>query len=29
MMITGIINAGRALRSTAMNSGRVGGGSFG
>ncbi len=29
MMMTGIISAGRALRSTAMNSGRVGGGSLG
>ena len=29
MMMTGIINAGSALRSTAMNSGNVGGGSLG
>ena len=29
MIMTGIIKAGRALRSTAMNSGSVGGGSFG
>ena len=29
MMIAGIISAGSALRRTAMNSGRVGGGSLG
>ena len=29
MMMTGIISAGSALRSTARNSGKVGGGSLG